>query len=61
MSFIYTSDIRAGIGLTKGSAELERAVVDAVTALQASGFERKLYETYDIDPSLTFPPTIVTQ
>ncbi len=61
MSFIYTSDIRAGIGLTKGSAELERAVVDAVAALQANGFERKLYETYDIDPSLTFPPTIVTQ
>jgi polar amino acid transport system substrate-binding protein len=61
LSFIYTSDIRAGIGLTKGSAELERAVVDAITALQASGFERKLYDTYDIDPSLTFPPTIVTQ
>ncbi len=61
LSFIYTSDIRAGIGLTKGSTELERAVVDAVTVLQANGFERKLYETYEIDPSLTFPPTIVTQ
>jgi len=61
LAFIYTTDIRAGVGVTKGSTELEHALADAMTALQASGFERKLYDTYDIDPSLTFPPQIVTQ
>jgi polar amino acid transport system substrate-binding protein len=59
LPFIYTSDIRAGIGVTKGSTELERALAAALTALQAGGFERKLYSTYDIDPSLSFPPVIV--
>jgi polar amino acid transport system substrate-binding protein len=61
LAFIYTTDIRAGVGVTKGSTDLEHALVDAMTALQASGAERKLYDTYEIDPSLTFPPTIVTQ
>jgi polar amino acid transport system substrate-binding protein len=61
LAFIYTSDIKVGVGITKGAAELEKAVAESFAALQASGAERKIYEKYEIDPTLSLPPYIVTE
>lgn len=60
-AFFYTSDLKVGVGVAKGHGELEKALVDAFTALQANGLERKLYATYDFDPALSLPPSIVTE
>jgi polar amino acid transport system substrate-binding protein len=61
MAFIYTSDIKVGVGVTKGASELEKALAEAFTALQANGTERKIYDKYEINPSLTLSPSIVTE
>jgi polar amino acid transport system substrate-binding protein len=60
-AFIFSTGLKVGVGINKGNKVLEMAVYDAIKALQADGTATKLFEKYQIDPSLSYPAEIVTQ
>ncbi len=57
----YVNGGLAGVGTRKGDKELQQAIFDAVTVLQANGEEKKLYETFEVDHAYAAPPKIVAQ
>jgi polar amino acid transport system substrate-binding protein len=61
IAYIYNSGIKIGVGVHKGDKELERAIYDAILILQENGTAKKLYETYELPPSLSVPTEIVLQ
>ncbi len=61
LAFVYSNDLRVGVGVKKGNAELERAIYDSFIVLQANGVEAKLYDTYGLDHELSRKPEIVLE
>ena len=53
LAFTNTSNLRIGMVMNKGSVELSKAVLAAMTALQADGTEAKLYKQYLMDPVIS--------
>jgi polar amino acid transport system substrate-binding protein len=61
IAYTYNSGIKIGVGVHKGDQELERAIHDAISILQENGTAKRLYETYELPPSLGVPTEIVLQ
>jgi polar amino acid transport system substrate-binding protein len=59
--FSFLPGIKVGVAVAKGHTELEQALDDAITAVQASGEMAKIYEHYKLDPAWIRPPEILTQ
>jgi polar amino acid transport system substrate-binding protein len=55
------SDFKIGVAVKKGRDELVKAIYDAMAIIQADGTQKKLYETYKIDPALAIPAQILRQ
>jgi polar amino acid transport system substrate-binding protein len=59
--FSFLPDIKVGVAVAKGKSELERALADAIAAVQANGEMKKIYEQYKLDPTWIRSPDILTQ
>jgi polar amino acid transport system substrate-binding protein len=60
-AFTIITDIKVGVGANKKNPELEKAVEDALKVLRADGTEKKIYDKYSYDYSLSAPIEIVTK
>jgi polar amino acid transport system substrate-binding protein len=60
-SFMIVTNWKIGAGVNKSNKELEQAIADALSAIRASGAEKKIYEKYHFDYSLAMPVEILTQ
>jgi polar amino acid transport system substrate-binding protein len=60
-AFTFSTGLKIAVGINKGNVVLEHAVYDAIRALQADGSAKKIFEKYEIDPSLSYPAEIMTQ
>jgi polar amino acid transport system substrate-binding protein len=59
--FGFLPDIKVGVAVAKGQAELEHALADAISATQASGEMAKIYVQYKLDPTWIRSPDILTK
>ncbi len=59
--FNFLPDVRVGVAVAKGRAELEQAIADAMAATLATGEIAKMYASYKLDPKLLIPPEILTK
>jgi polar amino acid transport system substrate-binding protein len=59
--FSFLPDIKVGVAVAKGQAELEHALADAISATQASGEMAKIYVQYKLDPTWIRSPDILTK
>jgi len=59
--FGFLPDVKIGVAVGKGRAELEQAMVDAMAATLASGKIASIYASYKLDPKLLLPPVILTK
>jgi polar amino acid transport system substrate-binding protein len=57
---IETTD-RKAVGLTKGNADLARAIMDGLTILKANGKAKAIFDTYHVDYGIMLQPEIVTK
>jgi polar amino acid transport system substrate-binding protein len=56
--FKVVSNFKIGVAMKKGNEDLLKALYDALTVLQAEGFQKKVYEQYKLDPALIQPAAI---
>lgn len=49
-----------GAAMKKGDEDLRKAVLDGLTAVQAKGEQKKIFEKYGVDPALQLPAEIKT-
>jgi polar amino acid transport system substrate-binding protein len=61
VSFSFEPDIKVGVAVAKGRTELEHALADAISALQANGEMAKIYQQYKLETSWILSPGILTK
>lgn len=49
-----------GAAMKKGDEDLRKALLDGLTAVQAKGEQKKIFEKYGVDPTLQLPAEIKT-
>jgi polar amino acid transport system substrate-binding protein len=59
--FKILSDLKIAVGVNKNDKDLLQAIYDATKILQQDGTEKKILDTYGIDPSLIAPTAILRQ
>jgi polar amino acid transport system substrate-binding protein len=59
--FMITSGMKIGVGVKKGNADVIAAVSDGLKIMQANQTQKKIFQQYDVDPSLEMPITLLTQ
>jgi polar amino acid transport system substrate-binding protein len=59
--FKIISDFKIGVAVKKGNDDLLNAIYDAMRVLQDDGTEKQILESYNIDPSLILPVTVLRE
>jgi len=60
-AFMIVTNWKVGVGFNKGNKELEQAVADGLRAIRADGSEKRIYDKYHFEYSLSLPIEILTQ
>ncbi len=59
--FMIITNFKIAVGYTKDNKDLGRAILDALTTLRDDGTEKKLFEKYGLDYSISLPSEILTK
>jgi polar amino acid transport system substrate-binding protein len=61
VGFSIRSDKIKAVGLTKGNTDLAKAILDALSILEADGTAKAIFDKYNVDYSVVLPPKILTE
>ena len=61
IAFSIRSDMRIGVGVRKGRADLEAALQQAIQLLQADGTQRSVLLKYGLEPTLQQSPEVLRE
>jgi hypothetical protein len=59
--FMIVTNFKIAVGYTKDDKELGQAILDALKILRDDGTEKKVFEKYGADYSLSLPSEILTK
>lgn len=60
-AYSVISGFKIGIAVKKGNTALETALLEALTAVQASGKQEEILKKYGVDPGLAYPAELKTE
>ncbi len=59
--FMWVTDYKIAVGLTKGNKDLARLILDGISILKAEGTDKTLFAKYNVDYALAAPNEILTK
>jgi polar amino acid transport system substrate-binding protein len=59
--FMWLTDYKIAVGLTKGNTDLAKAILDGIATLKADGTDKTIFAKYNVDYALAAPNEILTK